>query len=172
MRDEDSDDTARPSKTQVKKAMLALQDLGQELLNLNPEQLEALPLDEAQREAVEDLRNTHARSAHKRQIKYLGKLLQDADVDALREALARARTGQVAASDRLHELEAWRERLLTEEGALASWIAAHPQSDNRSFRSLVERARRERDEAASGLRGQAPRKGSAYRELFKRLREA
>lgn len=172
MRDHDTDDEFQPSKTQVKKAMLALQDLALALLDLSEERLRQLPLDDRLLEALEELRQTHAHSARKRQMKYVGKLLRDTAVDEVQEALAAARTGQVADTARFHTLEAWRDRLLNDDTALAAWIAEHPQSDNRAFRNLVERARREYDATDGGRQGQLPRKGSAYRELFKQLRSA
>jgi ribosome-associated protein len=74
-----------PSKTQLKNAMLELQDLGVTLLELPEEQIDLL-IDEVGplREAMRDLRRITAHGARKRQASYVGKLLRDVDVEPLR----------------------------------------------------------------------------------------
>lgn len=161
----------RPSKTQVKQAMLDLQQLGMELLELPIDQFEAIEMDDRLRGAFEELRRITSFGARKRQMQYVGKLLRAEDAEPFRQALAAYRAGKRKDADALHAVERWRERLLSEDAALDDWIAAHPQSDTSQFRALVRNARAEAREAASAAgHGPARAKGKFYRQLFQQLR--
>jgi len=95
----------------------------------------------------------------------VGKLMRDADEDALREALAAATLGSAQATLALHETERWRAELITDDGALERWLARHPETDVQQLRSLVRAARRD----AAGL-GPEARQPKSFRELFQFLK--
>ncbi|OGA20916.1 MAG: hypothetical protein A3I02_00715 [Betaproteobacteria bacterium RIFCSPLOWO2_02_FULL_67_26] len=84
-------DGDRPSKTQRKKQVHALQDLGAELVELSAEQLAAIELPESLRDAVEAARRITARGARRRQLQYIGKLMRRVDAGPIRAALAALR---------------------------------------------------------------------------------
>lgn len=171
--DDDFGDDRPPSKTRIKKALLELQDMALALIELPESRLAAIDMDERLREALDELKRLKAHSARKRHIKFVAKLLRDEDLTPFRQALDVQQADRAQAADRLHEVEAWRERLLADDDALADWVAQHPASDTRQFRSLVKNARIERTAAlAAAERGQAARKGKTYRELFRHLRDA
>jgi ribosome-associated protein len=158
--DEPVDDT--PSKTQRKKEMHALQDLGERLLELKPEQLQAIPMEESLRDAITAMHSLKAHEARRRQQQFIGRLMRDADPAPIREALA-ARDGQSrAAAANLHLAERWRDRLIDEETALAEFAREYALRDWQSLRSLVVEARKERSES------RPPRR---YREVFRSVRE-
>jgi ribosome-associated protein len=77
----------------------------------------------------------------------------------LRQAAVEGRSAQAAAAHR--RLEAWRERLLADDGALTEFASEHPRADLQEIRSLIRSARKEQKE------GKPPR---AYRELFRVLK--
>jgi ribosome-associated protein len=158
--DEPVDDT--PSKTQRKKEMHALQDLGERLLELKPEQLQAIPMEESLRDAIIAMHSLTAHEARRRQQQFIGRLMRDADPAPIREALA-ARDGQsrIAAAN-LHLAERWRDRLIDEETALAEFAREYALRDWQTLRSLVVEARKERSES------RPPRR---YREVFRSVRE-
>ena len=85
-----SDETV-PSKTQRKKEVHALQDLGVELVELSDERLAAIELPESLRDAVEAARRITAREARRRQLQYIGKLMRRVDAGPIRAALAALR---------------------------------------------------------------------------------
>ncbi len=173
VRDPDESDDSRPSKTQVKKAMLDLQDLGSELLELPLAALDALALDERLREAIEDLRRTTAHGARKRQMQYLGKLLRSEDPEPLRAALAAHRQGKVHDAQALHAVERWRDRLLADDSAVDAWRREYPHSDTPQFQALLHKARREDEDVRTAQgRGEPKPKGRYYRELFQSIRAA
>jgi ribosome-associated protein len=84
-------DDTKPSKSARKRAYLALQILGEELVTLREADLQAMPLDEELREAVMEARRIKAHGALRRQKQYIGKLMGRVDPDPIREALERLR---------------------------------------------------------------------------------
>lgn len=151
------------SKSQRKREMSALQDLGAELVKLAPERLAGLDLPEALREAVLEARRLSSHGALRRQLQYIGKLMRDVDSAPIAAQLAALRGESAAAKAAFHALERWRERLLADDQALTEWLTAHPHADAQRVRQLIRNARREL------AAGEPPK---SRRELFRLLREA
>ena len=156
-------DERRPSKTQRKKAVQALQGLGEELVLLTDERLAAMDLPERLRDAVLEARRITRHEARRRQLQYIGKLMREVDPGPIRAALAAWRAGSSARVLLHKRIEDWRERLLgaDAEAEMARLLAAHPEADAASLRSLVDESRHER---------QAHRPPCAYRALYQALR--
>lgn len=151
-----------PSKTQRKKQMLVLQDLGTELVALNEEQLVSLALPDRLHEAVVAAKRITRFEARRRQLQYIGKLMRTIDPEPIQARLDVWKAASREHTARLHHLERWRERLLADEAALAELLSAYPQADMQQVRALVRNAQRERDA------NQPPR---SYRALFQVLKE-
>jgi len=85
-------DDTKPSKSARKRAYLALQKLGEELITLRDSDLRSLPLDEELLDAVVDAQSIKAHGALRRQKQYIGKLMgRIDDAEPLRKALERLR---------------------------------------------------------------------------------
>jgi ribosome-associated protein len=151
-----------PSKTQRKKAMHALQSLGETLLDLPAEQLDRLDLPEALHEAIVDAGRIRSREGRRRQLQYIGRLMRDAEVERIAERLALLQGESEAAKAEFHAIERWRARLPADDAALTEWLTSYPGSDAQLLRQLIRNARREATE------GKPPR---ASRALFRLLRE-
>ena len=154
-------DDNRPSKTQRKKAVHALQDLGVELVELPEERLEAIEMPEALRDAVMAARRITAHEAKRRQMQYIGKLMRNVDAEPIRVALDRWRTQSVQGVAAHKRVEAWRERLLADDAALAKLAADYPTADTTQIGALIRNIARERSA------GRPPR---SYRSLYQALR--
>ena len=154
-------DPTRPSKSQRKRDMTALQELGERLVELNPEQLDSLPLEEFLRDAVDEARRITAHEGRRRQMQYVGRLMREVDAEPIRRALALfdGRSREHAMLEKL--IERWRVRLMAEDGALAALEADYPDLDWTTLRELVAEAR------AEAARGRVPRR---HREIFRELR--
>ena len=150
------------SRTQLKKQMTALQELGEALVELAPAQLAEMALPEALHDAVLAARGMTRFEARRRQLQYIGRLMRHVDAEPIRERLERWQAASREHTARVRGLERWRERLLADDDALPEWIRLHPRVDARKLRALVRDARRERE------LNQPPRR---YRELFRLLRE-
>jgi ribosome-associated protein len=154
----------RPSKSQLKRDALELQQLGRDLALLPETRLKELPMPEALREAVLEFRRTRSHEGRRRQLQFVGKQMRFADAGPLREAVAQMKLGPAIDSLRLHEAERWRLALIDDDEALTRWGVEVPGTDLQQLRTLVRNARAERKlEAAPG---QGQRQNRAFRELF------
>jgi ribosome-associated protein len=152
-----------PSKSQRKRDMHALQDLGTELVELNDDQLATVELPENLRDAVMQARQmTRLDEARRRQMQYIGKLMRHLDPEPIRASIDAYKAVSQAQTARLHMLELWRTRLLEEDDALTELVSAYPQIDVAQTRLLIRNAARER------AAGQQPK---SFRALFKLLNE-
>jgi ribosome-associated protein len=150
------------SKSQRKRDALALQALADELVRLTPAQLDGVPLPAELRDAVVSAREL-SRGAYRRQVRYLGRLLRDADSEPVKRAVDSLRHASQEDKARLKRLERWRERLMEEgDAAVAELLDEYPGADAQQLRQLVRNACRER------AAGRAPR---SQRQLFRFLRE-
>lgn len=177
---ESGDADSRPSKTRRKQAAHDVQSLGLALAELSDERLAAIEMPEPLLEAVLQYRRIRSHEARRRQMQYIGKLMRQADPLPIRDAVAAVRLGQARDAAALHACERWRDELIADDEASTRWLRDHPEGDPQQLRSLVRAARREAapgtgDTAPEARRsaapGQAPRKGRAYRELFRFLQQ-
>jgi len=160
---DDSDDLAeRPNKSQLKREMQELQELGAELVKLPPEKLISLELPEKLTDALALARRITSHGAQKRQRQYIGGLLRDLDdVQPIRDLLERLQGADRVSKARFQENERWRARLIAEgDTALAEFLGRHPEADSQHLRRLV------REAAQEAAAGRPPRHA---RELFRYL---
>jgi ribosome-associated protein len=164
MQDEDDQDE-RPSKSLRKRQSTELQDLGEALIALPESELEALPLPENLRDAVELARRITAHGGLYRQKQYIGKLMRKIDAEPIRAALAGRHDRERIAALRFRRIENWRDRLIAEGTSAIDALVGETQAqvDKAAVARLVERAQAERKQE------QPPH---ATRELFRVLREA
>lgn len=163
---DDEFDPDYKSKSQRKREMHALQDLGAELVKLSRDQLAQVPLDDDLRDVIVQTQRTKGHEALRRQMQYLGKQmrrLDDADIDAMRAALDRFSGASKAETAKLHQIEQLREQLLADDAALTHFLDAHPELDVQTLRTTIRNARRERAQ-------QKPPKN--FRELFQLIKGA
>lgn len=152
-----------PSKSSRKRESTGLQDLGEELMSLSPQQLERLDLPEGLKEAVLIGQGIKAHGGLARQRKYIGKLLRAMDASSIRDGLMTLR-GESAAEVRLqHQAEMWRERMIEEgDGAVNDFVGRYPDADRQRLRQWVKDARME------STRSMPPK---SSRLLFKAVRD-
>ncbi|MGZ9030728.1 MAG: ribosome biogenesis factor YjgA [Burkholderiaceae bacterium] len=142
--DEKHDDgSERPSKTQRKKEMHALQALGQQLVDLSRDQLGRVDLPEELREAIDFAHKVTSHEGRRRHMQYIGKLMRQVDADDIRAAIGRATGESRAAVGLMHYAERWRDRLLADDDALTEFMAERPGADVQSLRATLRAARRE-----------------------------
>lgn len=163
-------DPQPPSKTQRKREMHRLQDLGEELLELNRDQFARIALPAEVRAAIDAARPITAHEARRRQLQYVGRLMRPLDPTALRQAIDHATgaaPGSVALMQRCAQL---REQLLADDRALTGLLGAEfglgldAAVDAQWLRAAIRAARRER---AAGAASRHARE--LYRWLYARL---
>lgn len=159
---DEADEARGPSKSQRKRDMHALQELGEALVALPGHKLARVPLDESLRDAIEHAQSISSHEGRRRQLQYVGKLMRSVDPAPIQAALDLLQAGSRAATALHHRAEHWRERLLNERGALEAWRAERPLADLAQLQVLLDAARTELSAGQGGRR---------YRELFRLLRD-
>jgi ribosome-associated protein len=134
---------ARPSKTQRKKDMHALQALGEELVGLSRDQLAGIDLPDELREAIAFAHRVTSHEGRRRHMQYIGKLMRTVDADDIRAAIGRATGASRVAVALMHLAERWRDRLLADDEALTDFMAERPGADVQWLRATIRAARRE-----------------------------
>jgi len=142
------DETSAPlsddkSKSQVKREIEALKDLGRQLVDLPARQLQLMPMNETTRSAIIDAQDMK-KGALKRQLRYIGGLLKDEDATALRselDGLLRPHRQQVHIH---HQLEQWRDLLIAgDDSILAELASRFTDLDRQYLMQLVRNARKD-----------------------------
>jgi len=153
-----------PSKSQLKRDMHALQDLGKRMLDLNDEQLATLAVSDTLYRAIMESRRIRQREAKRRHLQYIGKVIrQETDPEALSRAIDAFHAGSEEHTRRHHLAERWRDRMIAEgDKVVGEFIGYCPLADVQHLRNLVRNARKEVDSQKNT--GQA-------RKLFRALRE-
>ena len=138
----EQDDT--PSKTQRKKDMHALQDIGEQLVELERKKLVELDLPEMLLDAILAAQKIKKHGGRRRQLQYIGKVMRNIDVLPIQEKLDAWQNSSTQQTARLHQLERWRERLLTDEDAFTEFAQKYPAADIQHLRALVRNALKEK----------------------------
>jgi len=152
------------SKTQVKKEMTALQDLGQKLTTLPSRILSKCELpDDLLNAIAEYKRIPDKRGARKRQLQFIGRLMRDIDPAPIIATLYEEGQQAELAKRRFHRLEDTRERLINgDQALLEALISNHPGIDIQYLRQLIRQAAREK------ATGKSP---ASARKLFAFLKD-
>jgi ribosome-associated protein len=155
----------RPSKSQLKRDMHALQVLGAALVELPKDAIKRMPMPENLSAAVHEARRITDHEGKRRQLQYVGKVMRtltDDETAALRTALDSFNGINKAETARLHWIERTREQLLASDDALTVFLRQHPGADAQEGRTLIRNARREAEQS------KPPR---YFRELFRWIKD-
>ncbi len=148
------------SKSQMKKEMLALQALGEKLVELSADQIKKIDMPMELRDALFFAKKIDKGEARRRQLQYIGVLMRKADPEPIQKALDIISKGQLQNAKQFEELERWRDELVEGSDGLLEEIVSRG-ADRQTLRHLVLSARKERE-------GNKPPKAS--RALFRFLR--
>jgi ribosome-associated protein len=155
----------RPSKSQLKREMTALQKLGEELVAEPKERVKRVPMPEDVRDAILECQTIKDHEGRRRQIQYVGKkmrTLEEDEIAAIQKVLDSWKGASKSETAALHALERRREKLLSDDSALTDLRAEHPEIDVQHLRTLIRNARKEQAE------NKPPK---AYREIFQILKQ-
>ena len=147
------DEYSGPSKSQLKREMTALQDLGAELASLSKERLAKIDMPERLRDALLEAQRMTRHEARRRQMQYVGKIMRDVDAVPLRAAMDEINGVSKAATIRQHQLERLRTRLMEDEAVFSELARDYPGADIQHLRQL----RRNQGSAAEQTAARLPR---------------
>lgn len=155
------------SKTQQKKQMQELQELGEKLLDLTLNVRAQFPLSDKLLAALDEALQIKKREALRRQKQYIGKVMRDEpEIDQIKAKFAELEQAKTLNTRHFKELEQLREKLiLGGKDEIGDVIALYPQVDKQKLRQLVNKAQKEHKQQE-----QHPSTQHA-RALFRFLRE-
>ncbi len=154
----------RPSKSQLKREMTALQKLGETLVEAPRDRVKRVPMPEDVLDAILECQQITAHEGRRRQMQFVGKkmrTLTEDEVAAIQKAVDSWRGASKSETAVLHLIERQRERLLADDDALTDFRTKHPELDIQHLRTLIRNARKEQAE------NKPPK---AYREIFQILK--
>lgn len=153
-----------PSKSQRKRDMTALQELGAKLTEMTPAALKKCALPETLLDAIEEHnRLPFKHGARKRQLQYIGKVMRDVPDEVVERIQAQLSQNVSVDKRRYMELEKLRAGLLENSSkSLTQLFTEHPDADREEIELLIRQARQQADTNATPL---------ASRKLFQLLRK-
>lgn len=155
----------RPSKSQLKRDMTALQKLGAELIAEPRERVKRVPMPEDVRDAILECQQITDHEGRRRQLQYVGKkmrTLEDEEVALIRRTIDSWKQPSRAETAAMHAIERRRDKLLADDNALTELRGQYPDLDVQQMRTMIRNARREQAE------NKPPK---AYREIFQALKQ-
>ena len=159
--DEDYEPVERFNKSQQKREIQALHDLGKKLSELDDGPLRKMGLPAELLQAIFDAKGMK-HGALKRQFKLIAKLLRLMNTESLEETISGIELKKEEQNKSFHRIEFWRDRLLTEgPEAMTQFMAKYPQANAGQIRQLIRNANKE-------LQASKPPKSS--RALFQFLK--
>jgi ribosome-associated protein len=154
----------RPSKSELKRQMTALQKLGAELVAEPRDRVKRVPMPEDVREAILECQQIKDHEGRRRQLQYVGKKmrsLNEEEIAAIQTVIDSWKGASKAETAALHAVERKRDKLLADDQALTQLLQEHPQLEAQQLRTLIRNARKEQAE------NKPPK---AYREIFQILK--
>ena len=158
-------DYERPSKSEMKRQVNALQDLGEQLVNEPRDRVKRVPMPEDVRDAILEAQTITNHEGRRRQLQFVGKkmrTLDEAEIAAIKQVIDSWKGASKAETAALHALERRREKLLADDQALTNLLAEHPELDAQHLRTLIRNARKEQAES---------KPPKAYREIYQILKQ-
>lgn len=155
----------RPSKSQRKREMTALQKTGEQLVNESADRIKRTPMPENLREAILECQRIRNHEGRRRQLQYIGKIMRSLDeetIATINRTIESWRGLSKADTLLMHALENQREKLLADERALTEFLHKYPQADIQQLRTLIRNAKKETA---------ANKPPKAYREIYRLLKQ-
>lgn len=133
------------SKSQRKKDMLALQKMGESLIQLTEEQLATIDLPDNLLTAIQHMKSLTSNEAKRRQLQYIGKIMRQIDPESIKQALKNRELIHEKTTAKFHHIEEWRTKLLTQgDSALYVFLADYPKANRQQLRQLIRNAEQDR----------------------------
>lgn len=154
------------SKSQLKREMHHLQELGKALVKLKPEEIEKLSISEILIDALNEAKRIKHREGLRRQMQFIGKLMRKEPPETIEKIEAyfeKLHNQHQNHTQHHHLIEQWRDRLLNKENSeIEALVAQYPNGDRQWLRQMVRQSWHETD------KNKPP---AAARKLFIYIRE-
>lgn len=163
MNDENEQEIEYISKSQMKRDMLALQELGEQLVALSTDQLNQMDLPSELLTAVTQAQSIKKHGAKRRQLQFIGRLMRNADAEQIQQQLDNLTRHSAQSINQLHKIEKWRDELIKKgDEALSEFLQEYPTADRQQLRTLIRSAIQERN---------ANKPPKFYRKIFQFIKQ-
>lgn len=164
-KDSIDDDIDYVSKSQIKRDVNEITDLGLELTELSDSQLKGVDMSDILFNALMEYKRIRKLSALKRQRLYIGKLIRKEDWESIQEHLRKLKEPLEQHNARFKEMENWRDRMIVEgDKAINDFIGQYHHADRQKLRQLVKSTTKE-------IEKEPDKTSINARKLFKFIRE-
>lgn len=131
------------SKSEMKREMERLYQLGERLSQLTPDQWDKFALSDTLYAALEESKRIKQHGARKRHLHYIGKLMRKEDAEAIQQQLDLQDPSSQAYGRQQRQYEMWRTELMADDQAMQKFIDLCPQVDRQQLRNLIRNARKQ-----------------------------
>jgi len=152
----------RPSKSQRKRDMTALQKLGERLVALTADQLGRMDLPEDLAEAIRFYHSLKDKEARRRHQQFIGTVMRKLDPEPIRQALEELDQLRYQQAEDFHRIEIWRDALVDGDEDALNEVVVRLVLDPRQVRQLARLAAAEKADGKPSKNGRA---------LFRLLRQ-
>ncbi|GAC13767.1 ribosome biogenesis factor YjgA [Aliiglaciecola lipolytica] len=151
------------SKTQLKQESLAIQKLGETLVDLGAASLAKIPMDDELADAVELARRINKKKdGYRRQLQLIGKLMRHRDTQPIQLALDQLQMAHRQQTKQFHHVEEARDKVLLGDKHIEALLNEHPELDRQKLRQYARQAKKQQE---------LNKPPKAARELFQYLKE-
>ena len=149
------------SKSEKKREMSALQELGKRLLELSEVQVQGIGIPQELHDALRLAKTLKSHPALRRQMQYIGVLMRRVDTEPIKQAIDDMDRGQKHSARAFQQLEQMRDSLVEGDDTFIEEISSRfPNADVQKLRQFVRNARKEKKEKRR-RRTRRPRRSSA-----------
>ena len=138
------DDEEVVSKSQLKREMHHLQDLGKQLLDLKNKDLEDVGISDELHAALIETKRIKHREGLRRQMQFIGKLMRkegQETIDAIEDHFEKLRNLHNISNQQHHLVEQWRDRILAEgHPAIEVFIEEYAEADRQWLRQITRQS--------------------------------
>ncbi|MCK5872464.1 MAG: DUF615 domain-containing protein [Methylococcales bacterium] len=136
----------RPNKTDIKRTIVKVLDIAEQMTVLSTEQLKRFELSDILHETILRAAKMPQKTARKREMKFITAQLRKIDLAPIEEQLARYNSTSMHAVREHHQAEKWRDKLvLTEDNTLLTqFLTQYPKANPQQLRQLQRNAKKER----------------------------
>ncbi|MFT4574257.1 ribosome biogenesis factor YjgA [Marinomonas primoryensis] len=162
----ENDDELPKSKSQVKREMDALQEVGKKLLSLSKNQLKKIEMSDTLKDAIEESGRIKQNEAKRRHLQYIGRVMRTEDHETIAQRVALLDTTSAAYNKLFHQLEIKRDALIGENSkeVLSQYLDDNPNLEEiQLLRQLIRLSQKEASQEGNT---------SNRKKLFRLLREA
>ncbi|MCK4710838.1 MAG: DUF615 domain-containing protein [Gammaproteobacteria bacterium] len=151
------------SKSQIKRDVNEITDLGIELTQLADSQIKSIPMSDNLFNAIMEYKRIRKHAAIKRQRLYIGKLIRKDDWETIQLHLNQLKAPIQESNAAFKVMEDWRDRMLVEgDKAVNAFTGEFHQAERQKLRQMVKNAIKEKEQE---------RTPANARKLFKYIRE-